>query len=760
MRSYQYIVAVVALAISACDSPGPGSGARPGPGALPGPGARPGAPALARPGTPPIIAAPGCPTQDSTCVEVRDELTVEQACPSDRWIGYLAGSDGTCDFPRPELGWHGTSLFEPVAASPHWDMARGLAPFCVYRWTGSAPPGPAAVDALHSVLAGTVQSLGRDCRLVVPAASESVEQSWEQLHEHVHEHVGFLDPLPLDPTRPPRQIRVALIDSVPSNYQPGSSNTGESPHGWAVGSLIRELTCPAPLDPASACVSFLSPHLALPLDATGELDPAQGGFYGRVSDIAVAVADAVNDWRLHNVGLASGALAYQTRLMLNLSVAWELPWQPGGGPAPGPGGNALEPAPRAVFAALTHLKCWGGVAIAAAGNDPGGTPPVSGPMLPAAWETEPAPDATACAGFEAPSYPAGLAFPAFPPAGTYDPLVHAVGAVRADDRPIASTRPGGRPRLAALGAHVVAADREGDGLIPTAVQTGSSMAAAVVSGSAAAAWSYYPGLSGAALMVEVYRAGEFIDQTADFCLGGSPCPDPFLLPRSRIRRVEVCRSIEAVCDAGGPRCPTALPECTDRGAGEGVLPIPSAAARQAITVAAIAEAGVHSATKYERSLPALPVCGHDGFQSDILRYPQSTCPFRQWGLQPAPQTQTSPQPGSNPCPACWMEVSAASSKSIGGDEPAHRASVFISIETDYPYAVTGATLDIPGYREIDLPVGTLEPGDEAKVIDIPIDAPGPFDTATINFRHAEMEIDGTYTPTDSASSNELIVYGN
>ncbi len=75
------------------------------------------------------------------------------------------------------------------------------------------------------------------------------------------------------------------------------------------------------------------------------------------------------------------------------------------------------------------------------------------------------------------------------------------------------------------------------------------------------------------------------------------------------------------------------------------------------------------------------------------------------------------------------------------------------------YAVTGGTAPVPGYGEIDLgELGTLEPGEEAKVTGIAIDAAGPFDTATINFRDADMMIDGSYAPVDSASASELIVW--
>jgi hypothetical protein len=611
-----------------------------------------------------------------------------------------------------------------------------------------APPRRADTDALRAYLAGQVEAVEPDCNVLVQASSETVEESWEQLHDHVHEHVGSLDPLPLDPAQRPRAVRVAVLDSVPTGYQPGSANPGESPHGWAVAHTIRELSCPRPQSPMSACNSVIATHLALPLDGSGEEDRSHGGYYGRITDVAVALVDAVNAWRIHNQGRAPTAPDYQSRLVANMSVAWEDDW--GGIPA-GPNGATLSPRTRAVYAALTHLKCWGGVAIAAAGNDPGGPVPVSGVMLPARWEIQPAPSAPACVTFEGAGYAAGLPLPLFPPPGTYNPLVPAVGALRADDHPIATTRPAGRPRLAALGAHVVAMDRSGPIEIPTAVQTGTSMAAAITSGVTATAWGYAPGLTGAELMALMFAAGTDLGQSADFCSGGPLCPYPPGHLQRRIRRVELCSSVAAVCAAGGARCPATTPTCTPRSAGTGTLPVPTAEMREAIDAAAKAEKGVHPATAYEQSLPPLEVCGHDGFQSNQARYVESTCPFRQWGPQPVPRPYAGPQPGGNPCPACWLLLSTTAS--------GYQASLYLSIDPDYPHAVTGGTLDIPGHGEIDLgAVGTLTPGDEAKVTEIPISGSGPFGVATVNFRDAEMTLDGSYVPLDAASSNELVVW--
>ena len=55
-------------------------------------------------------------------------------------------------------------------------------------------------------------------------------------------------------------------------------------------------------------------------------------------------------------------------------------------------------------------------------------------------------------------------------------------------------------------------------------------------------------------------------------------------------------------------------------------------------------------------------------------------------------------------------------------------------------------------------MGTLEPGDEAKVIDIPLEEGGDFVKATISFRDADIQTDGSVEPLDAAARNELVVW--
>lgn len=697
--------------------------------------------------------APGCPTAEPTCVTLADPVDEPDACPDHRWIAYMPLELGNCpDKPVDNSGvWSGASLFSPVSTDPALGLAPGLERFCVYTWIPESPkqgpdPGEDDVLVLETWLGNQGASGAPDCRVVVPmGSSTAVEQRWEALNTHFHQQVGRMDVLPVNPDQPLSRVRVAVVDSVPDDDVPTNDDTGISPHGWAVTRSISEIGCPVP---GSSCVTELSPHLALTLhQGSSGPDSASGGYYGRISDLAVAVVDAVNEWRIHNHDTSDPDFQPQPRLVVNLSVAWEPRW---GGAYAGNDVTSLPGPMRAVHAALTHLKCWGGLAIAAAGNDPGGPEAPVGPMFPARWENKPAPGKSACDDFEGQGYASGYTLARFPEADFYDPLVHAVGGVRADDQPIALTRPGGRPRLAAHAEQVVAEDVDSSGdpvSMPTAVLTGSSMAAAVTSAVAATAWGYRPDLSGAKLMALVYSSqGGPLGVDADFCLGASPC--------TAIRRVMLCDGIASVCAQGGGNCPSTLPGCAPR---PKVRSVPSDEVLSAVRSEAELDQGVGpvSAAGITQPLPALDVCYHDGFYRDHASsdYAPNTCPYRQWG-QSVRKPWSGPQPGSFPCPTCYLAMT-------WNGVDSYDATLYLSLDPDYPNDVKLGTLDIEGYGEIDLSSlnsilgdGTLSAGEDVVIDGISIAGAGSFDTATINMR--DLMADGT--DRDSSTSSELTVW--
>ncbi|MCA9544074.1 MAG: S8 family serine peptidase, partial [Myxococcales bacterium] len=144
-----------------------------------------------------------------------------------------------------------------------------------------------------------------------------------------------------------------------------------------------------------------------------------------------------------------------------------------------------------------------------------------GPLFPAAYEQRP----RAC-GTESPAW-------------AYQPLVHAVGAVDASDRPLGLSREGGTPRLVAPGALVLTPEDTAAGVPrPTAVLSGTSMSAAAVSGAAALLWSLRPGATGDMVMEALYQTGEALGRDAEFALPGEIQPQ---------RRLAVARAFDLAC---------------------------------------------------------------------------------------------------------------------------------------------------------------------------------------------------------------------
>ncbi|HSP78869.1 MAG TPA: S8/S53 family peptidase, partial [Myxococcaceae bacterium] len=349
------------------------------------------------------------------------------------------------------------------------------------------------------------ETLGRDCHVVAPLGTNAtIDAGWTTLHEHFHQQTGRLASLPVDSSSFPEEVRVAVVDSTPHGYDGGEAGQDRLGHGHAIGRIIRELGCP---EGSPACVAQVANHLALPLVTPTVWDTENGGYFGLQTHLARAIHSSVSEWRSYNENLETGA-SPQPRLVVNLSLAWDGRY--------GGAYNVLGdlPAPvRAVHAAITHAVCRGALVVAAAGNDPGGPDPVIGPMFPAGWETKAAPTPSDCEDLEGKGYRDEELYPSFPPPGWsgYRPLVYAVGGVRGDDRPLASTRPGGRPRTAAPGAHAVAEDANGNA-VPTDVLTGTSASTAVVSGIAATVWGYRPELSGPEVMGLIRRASVDLGQ--------------------------------------------------------------------------------------------------------------------------------------------------------------------------------------------------------------------------------------------------------
>ncbi|MFP2908389.1 S8/S53 family peptidase [Pyxidicoccus sp. 3LFB2] len=699
-----------------------------------------GSPALARQELGPDAGALRCPTDAGTCVAVSPPISEDAACPSDRWIAILREGIYSCPEGPSGMGgqWVGARLFEATQGT--WSLPPGLAPFCSYNWvtSGGGLPPPQAVAMLETGLGARVTQLDRDCQVVAPMGSSATTRAaWQTLHTDFHAQTGQVAVLPPGGALPPAEVRVAVVDSAPHRFSDGEAVEDRLGHGHAMGRVVRELGCP---DGSPVCIAQVSNHLALPQVTPNVKDLTHGGYFGEQTQLARSIHAAVTEWRGHNAGQVppGETPTPQPRLVVNLSLAWD--GSHGGAYA----GNLVEqlPAPvRAVHAAITHAVCRGAVVIAAAGNDPGGPAPVQGAMYPSDWEQKPAPTLAQCTPLEGPGYSWPVAFPVFPPAGStvYRPLVYAVGGVRGDDAPLASTRPGGRPRIAAPGAHALATDVNLAGRrVPTDILTGTSVSTAVVSGVVATVWGYRPDLSGPELMERVRQASVDLGKPADFCLGGSPCPWAVADSRRAIRRVSLCQTLAHACAAGQGRCPPVaqLPVCTARPAYGS--PLPSLDAAAWATIESKLTRTIDGST-LNVALPPLSVCRQSALRSNAWRYDETVCPFRQYyGIPLRPWTN--PQPSKNPCTCCILDTTPEE------ESFAPAATLYISIDSEYsPRSLDSPTLLVNGRFEMDLS-GLLElagqtsltAGDEVKVYGIPIDPTWlPVESAVLNLRGEE-----------------------
>jgi hypothetical protein len=456
------------------------------------------------------------------------ELPAElvDACPDTQWVGYLLEGPAVCpqvaDNPRRPGRW----VVAPIAPAG-MPRTQGLKRYCLFTWQ-DAPPydQPVPVEELPDA---PFIRLERDCQVTAPASTE-VDLPLAVASELTHafdRQLGLArlgdHPGPLSP------VRVAVIDTAadlqgqaPGDDLPDISDNG---HADAVGTLIYRIGCF--FDPVSSpCQALIRSELALGRRPVGPEFPNSiewladlGGDFGSQAETARAMYDAVVHW------LDDDA---EQHLIINLSLGWDAVY---GGHRKG---DMRLPA-RLAYDVARFATCQDALLIAAAGNRSDLTT-VEGPMSPAAWERKPA----ACRVADA-----------------YDPMVHAVAGVDGADRILQSARRKGIPRLLAPAAHVVTPlvpDFVADPL-PARVHTGSSMAAAAVSGIAALVWSVRPDLQRHEVMDIIYASGEPIGGRARFGLRGDRQP--------RVR-VSACHAVELACAPGCQLAPERVPVCEPR----------------------------------------------------------------------------------------------------------------------------------------------------------------------------------------------------
>ncbi len=617
-------------------------------------------------------------TAASSGVDVDQPRDPQDAAIPWRWIG--TRTDLTADCPEPVatvpgvVPWKVRPLFKQDDGS---SIPPGLLSLCVYE-----RDRPADLAALRNlVTTGDLADVETDYMAGAPAASVLRDAVWQELRGHFLTQAGRVDlPSVATPTR------LALLDTGATHTTGAEKYLGNSPHGYTLSNMAKDLLCDSG---RAMCLAQVTARLALAYEtfdqesATGSgRNEAEGGLIGTIGDLAEAIRQEVHEWESSGSG---------ERLVLNLSMAWLGDF--GGLQA---AATDMPLAVQAVYRALRDATCRGALVIAAAGNAGGGPMAERGPLLPAAWEARPAPDLARCGNLidsselDPSNFPSGVR--------PYRPLIYAAGGIRSGGEALANARLGGTPRLVAFADHAVAVDPGRH--VPTAILTGSSVAALVTSATAAAVWSYRPSLSSYQVMEIVYQSGDDLGRGANFCLGGSrrtPCPDSTL----NVRRVSLCAAFTEACAGGDEACPPDLPTCgawpgealslaaTDRGS---FVPVPSM----------IVNLDTDVTQPYATTAS---VCRGENLLHKPSVTPLDPCPHRQYYGHTV-ESWTEPQPTSDPCPACELDYQSP-------------GKLYVEIDEYFSGTLTDATLII-GSATYNLGLGSLSAGDIALVEDIPM----------------------------------------
>jgi hypothetical protein len=521
-----------------------------------------------------------------------------------RWVGILRKGSTTC----PGIaGWDPPTPLLPIKGgnSPRWYLALtaadralisdlGLDRLCVY--TTQVRPVPPFIIPRGSDLT----EAGPD-RMAVSVSGEPLEAppspSTVQsiLADEFLRQTGHVD-LPF--TGQPR-VRITFLDSEPDGPLSFTPHPGFQ-HGYTLGHLAHGIVCGG-----SSCAATIWNSRALAYgDPTQDpLPPDQAGSVGALSELGPKILQAISEWK------SSG----DKHLVLNLSIGWD-------GEIPLTGGmtdlkarriSDLDVSARSVYGALQFAACNDVLVIAAAGNRRGGSLHDSNwPALPAAWELR-RPSRRSRSGPR---------------------LVYAVGGVDWQGLPLPNVRTKGLPRRVAYGDHATA----DVGGTPTAVYTGSSVSAAVVSSVAAVIWDLRPELRPAEVMWLIDHSGTRTPQKvrADF-YAGRKAP--------RIREISLCAAVKKAWRGGaGSAIATAIAGCAPL---EWQPPVLSSFFPNVQPLVA----------QFKRtSTSASPPC-----DSRTLLYSTADpvsppfCPTDQF-TSALSQRWVFPQPGNNPCANCVL----------------------------------------------------------------------------------------------------------
>lgn len=633
-------------------------------------------------------------------VDVAEPVDAREACPPWRRVALKTNPDSECPDPgsASEAGesWRVRHLFaaegtdaDPASARYAAALPPALRAFCLYEYPKNDSEALSLLNARLDGLVGTERApkafrrVDFGCVAVGPAGeglaseprNDPPPSPWQGLESYFQRQVGDVDPVTVLGAEnrgegPPPRVRLTFLDTQPNGT---SSNPSQVPvevasqHGLALSRIAREIACDEPEE--TSCAAKIDFQLALPILNFDRYDPEAtklafdtGGFSGSVDLLATAVWDAV---RGHDP---------RQRLVLNLSVAWD-------GELFGGLEKEVAAMPvtvQAMYRALQVASCRGALAVAAAGNLRGGPGSEHGPLLPGGWERRDAPTFEACGellGLESEGRRPLCVLP--------EPLVYAAGGVRFDNSPLYNSRPGGTPSLVAYADHAWV----GGSLKPL---TGTSVATAVVSATAAVLWHHWPHLTRAAVMDRLYRAGEPIGRTADFhhrSLGEHPTA----------RRVSLCPVLAQACAELGGDCPA---DCLEP---PSVRPTWR---RRGV------ECDVHiDADKIREKLEDVPFCGLRTILYDPAKgLPADPCPDKQFygATANAWHDDTLPQPEDDPCLSCGPAEEGAG---FTGGLPVESVDrkLLIEIAPEWRKSLSQAFLDV-GDTSLSLGVGELRGG--------------------------------------------------
>jgi Subtilase family len=534
------------------------------------------------------------------------------SCPGDRWVGV---SSSTQKCPLPKGGADGGAMKWTV--SPLFNADPGEPPvpggYCLYEW--NAPNEAPDKTMLPESSDPNNQNpdanpwLDKDCEVVAQQSIDDATAATDSLAKELT--AAFLaaveapvSPAPLPPPPPGTSVRISIIDSWAT-----PDAVGTSPHGFSMAGIVDELACGEIGFDDSSCPNKTVPELTLNLLKPGDRDP-MGGYFGFQSHLAQVIQNAVSKW--------SGDPA-KPKLIINLSLGWDKSYNGGA--------TGMESKPvLAVKDAIAHAVCQGALVFVAAGNSSERGPMAhTGPLYPAAWEaTEPAPLAD----------PLGGACQESPPKG---PLLYAVGGVEDTDYPLSNIRLDGRPQLAAPGFMAPSTKTPAGGKpVNLGPYTGSSVAAAVASGIAAAVWHFNPIFKSSDVVDRLEMNSEVLNEPADFYFcpkGGCAAP--------KIQRISLCRALASSLPASD--CPAALTIAKYAGHN----PEPTAGDLATFDTAATLLDATSSTT-----MELAPHCSTGVYASSKFTGP-TACPSE---TRPDDIINVAivPQPRCPPCPACSL----------------------------------------------------------------------------------------------------------